>query len=214
VSSFARDTLVALNRAESWSEEDRFTVFRYRQFARHLPRQGIDILDAGCNTGRGGVVLKCLFPKCRITGLDCVPERISMLDSNIYNEKLCSFTDNIDLPSGSFDAIVAGEFIEHLPPGDVSPSLYEFFRILRLGGRLLLTTPNPHSLRNRMRNSSVLLDSAHLSQHSPKSLRRRLEDTGFTQIRIRGSGRASRILGEYFPYRALYGSYLAKAVKW
>jgi len=207
-------TLIALNRAQLVSEEDAFVIYRYRQFANHLSEHTIDILDVGCNTGRGGAVLKSLLPSSHIVGLDCVPERVSCLDRNVYDSVICSFTNSIELSSGSFDAILGGEFIEHLPPTDVLPSLSEFFRLLRLRGQLLLTTPHPYFLLYRLLRSSALLDPAHVSQHTPKSLRRRLEDIGFTRIKIRGSGRVSRIFGEHFPYRALYGSYLIKAVKW
>jgi SAM-dependent methyltransferase len=207
-------TLVALNRAQSISEEDTFTIYRYRQFVKHLSGRAIDILDVECNNGRGAAVLKSRLPSSRIVGLDCVPERVSCVDHNIYDRAICSFANSIDLPSGSFDAILGGEVIEHVPPTEVLPSLSEFFRLLRLKGQLLLTTPHPYFLLYRLWGSSALLDPAHMSQHTPRSLRRRLEDIGFTRIKIRGSGRVSRVLGEHFPYRALYGSYLIKAVKW
>lgn len=209
-----RDKLIELNRAQTVSREDTFTVHRYRQFVTHLPSNVQSVLDVGCSTGRGGRVIKDYMPSVRITGLDCVPERLSDLDPDVYCESICSFTNDIPLPTASFDAIVAGEFIEHVSPEEVMPTLSEFFRLLRLKGRLLLTTPNPSYLRNRLRGLSVLLDAAHVSQHSPKSLRRRLEDVGFSQIKIRGSGRALKYFGQHFPYRAVYGSYLAKATKW
>jgi 2-polyprenyl-3-methyl-5-hydroxy-6-metoxy-1,4-benzoquinol methylase len=206
--------LVALNRAQVVSEQDTFTTHRYRQFARNLSKNTVDILDIGCNSGRGGYLLKAYLPSSKITGLDCVSDRLSRVDPEVYHETLCSFTTSIDLPSGTFDAIVAGEFIEHLPSCDVFPSLCEFFRLLRLRGLLLLTTPNPYYIRNFLRGSSVLLDPAHLSQHAARSLRRRLEDVGFSRIRVKGSGHVSRIIGQYSPLRVLYGSYLIKAVKW
>ena len=125
-----------------------------------------------------------------------------------------AFSHDVPLPSGSFDAIVAGEFIEHVPPPYVLPSLCEFFRLLRLKGRLILATPNPHYLRNRIQGRSVLLDPSHVSQHTPSSLRRRLEDVGFSTIRTYGTGRVSQFLGPHIPVRCLYGSYLAVARKW
>jgi hypothetical protein len=68
--------------------------------------------------------MKAMLPGLRITGLDCVPERIAALDTLVYD------TNAIPLPAEGFDAIVAGEFIEHLPPDQVYPTLCEFFRLL------------------------------------------------------------------------------------
>jgi SAM-dependent methyltransferase len=208
------DMIIAANRHQAVSEEDTFTVARYLSFVRHVPRGTVDVLDVGCNTGRGGAAMKARMPSLLITGLDCVPERLQRLDPSVYHQSIASFSHEIPLPSGAFDAIVAGEFIEHVPPPYVFPSLCEFFRLLRLRGRLLLTTPNPHSLKNRVLGLSVLLDQSHLSQHTPASLRRRLQDVGFSNVKIYGSGRVSRILGPYAPIRCLYGSYLSVARKW
>jgi SAM-dependent methyltransferase len=124
--------IVELNRGQKVSEIDPFTEGPYKQFVRHLPPGAHDILDVGCNTGRGGVVMKTLHPSLRVTGLDCVPERVQELDPNIYDARICDFTQSISAPSDSFDAIVAGEFNEHLPPDQVDATLCEFFRLLRL----------------------------------------------------------------------------------
>jgi 2-polyprenyl-3-methyl-5-hydroxy-6-metoxy-1,4-benzoquinol methylase len=171
------------------------------------------VLDVGCNTGRGGAAMMAINPDLQITGLDCVPERIDALDPAVYQKRICAFAGDIPLPSESFDAVVAGEFIEHVPPDLVFPTLCEFFRLLRLKGQLLLTTPNPLYLKNMLAGTSVL-GGPHVSQHRPRNLRRRLEDIGFSRVRIRGSGHVSRVLGERFPVLAAYGSYLTEAVKW
>jgi SAM-dependent methyltransferase len=205
--------IVELNRGQKVSEIDPFTEGRYKQFVRHLPPVAHDVLNVGCNTGRGGVVMKTLHPSLRVTGLDCVPERVQALDPNIYDARICDFTQSISSPSDSFDAIVAGEFIEHLPPDQVDATLCEFFRLLRLRGLLLLTTPNPRYVRHFLERTSVL-GGAHISQHYISSLRRRLAAVGFSAITIRGSGRVSSLLGEHIPLRAVYGSYLALASKW
>ena len=202
------DQIVALNREQEISEVDPFTERRYYQFVRHFLPRTREVLDVGCNTGRGGAIMKALLPGLRITGVDCVPERVAALDALVYETKICGFTNAIPLAAESFDAIVAGEFIEHLPPDQVYPTLCEFFRLLRLKGLLLLTTPNPRYLKNKLRGISVL-GGAYVG-----NLRRRLRDIGFSGIKIRGSGRVSTVLGERFPFRAVYGSYLAKATKW
>jgi 2-polyprenyl-3-methyl-5-hydroxy-6-metoxy-1,4-benzoquinol methylase len=207
------EVIVALNREQEISETDSFTERRYLQFVRYFAPDTRKVLDVGCNTGRGGAAMKAVRPALSITGVDCVPERVTALDPLIYSDRICGFTHNLLLPSNSFDAIVAGEFIEHLSPDLVFPTLCEFFRLLRLGGQLLLTTPNPRYLKLRLKRTTVL-GGAHISQHHIGSLRRRLMDIGFSSIKIRGSGRVSVILGELFPVRAVYGSYLAEAKKW
>ena len=207
------DRVVALNREQTLSETDSFTERRYQQFTRHLPRHTRDVLDVGCNTGRGGAAMKALRPELRIAGLDCVPERVGALDRSVYTARISGFTDAIPSKAESFDAIVAGEFIEHLPPDRVDAALCEFFRLLRLKGVLLLTTPNPHYLKNILLGQSVL-GGAHLSQHYSGSLRVRLRKIGFSGVAIRGSGRVSSVLGERCPLMGIYGSYLAKATKW
>jgi hypothetical protein len=78
----------------------------------------------------------------------------------------------------------------------------------------MLTTPNPHYLRNRLQHLSVVTDPAHVSQHTVASMRRKLEDAGFSHIRILGSGRMTRYIGQHFPWLSVYGSYLAIATKW
>ena len=72
--------IVELNCGQKLSEIDPFTEGRYEQFVRHLPRDARVVMDVGCNTGPGGVVMKTLRPGLRITGLDCVPERVEALD--------------------------------------------------------------------------------------------------------------------------------------
>ncbi|MGE5656093.1 MAG: hypothetical protein ACM37W_05710 [Actinomycetota bacterium] len=72
---------------------------------------------------------------------------------------------------------------------------------------MLLTKPNPHSLRLKLTGSSVL-GGAHVSQHTPETLQPELKKVGFSRIKIFGSGKVSRYLGEIFPCFAGYGSYL------
>ena len=206
--------LVELNQSQQISEHDSFTPARYRSFVRHFAPGTKDVLDVGCNTGRGGAVMKSRLPELRITGLDCVPVRLEQVDTNVYQNTVCGFSFDIPLPAGSFDAIVGGEFIEHVPPEHVFPTLCELFRLLRLRGRLLLTTPNPRYLKNYIQRRSVMLDPSHVSQHFPASMKRRLQDVGFSKIRIYGSGRVSSIVGPYWPVFPVFGSYLVVASKW
>lgn len=200
------------NAQQICSEEDTFTVQRYEQFARMLPSGPLRILDVGCNTGRGGERLKQLRPEIELVGLDAVVERLNALPDGVYTDGIHCLSTAIPCPDQSFDAIVAGEFLEHLYPGDVDTTLCEFQRALRVGGRLLLTTPNPNYLRNRLLRRTVY-GVSHLTQHFPLVLRRRLMMHGFAKVKVRGSGRVSRHLGTRVPFLPLYGSYLISADK-
>jgi len=205
--------LLQANRAQVGSEIDPFTVERYRHFAKHFPLGARRLLDVGGGTGRGGRDLKRVFPEISLTGLDCVPERTACMDKAVYDARICAFADSLPFTDGYFDAIVAGEFIEHVPGPKIEPTLHEFFRVLRLRGRLLLTTPNPDYIRNKLQGLSVISDSSHVSQHYPKILKLRLRMAGFSRVQLIGSGKMSRLIGRRFPL-TFYGSYLCIASKW
>lgn len=206
--------LVEANRSQRISETDSFTPARYRQMQARFPNHATTILDVGCNTGRGGAILKSAKPAYELTGMDCVPERLAALDKTIYLKTLCGFSSNIPVENKSFDVIVGGEFIEHVPPSQIDLTLAEFFRVLRLKGRLLLTTPNPNYLKNKFKKLSVLLEESHLSQHFPDALAYRMRLVGFSRISVFGSGRVSSYVGQNFPFLSIYGSYLIQGDKW
>jgi len=201
------------NRDQVISESDPFTVERYDQMSLYLPVGKIIVLDVGCGTGRGGSSIKKNRPDATIIGMDCVPERIENLNKQFYSLGIVSFTQNMNLDDQSVDAIVAGEFLEHVPPKHIYDTLCESLRVLKLGGVFCMTTPNPRYLRNRIMRRSVLSDPAHVTQHYPEILKKRMMEVGFSRISISGSGKVSRYLGASFPL-SLYGSYLLKAVKW
>jgi ubiquinone/menaquinone biosynthesis C-methylase UbiE len=201
----------AENSAQTVAIEDGFSIERYRQFARHLPANALRVVDVGCAEGRGGRELKAIRPEIELIGLDCVEERLTELP-DCYSTKILGLTHQIPIQDRSCDAIIAGEFLEHLYPADVDPTLCEFQRILSIGGTLLMTTPNPYSLKMRRRRGTVY-GVAHLTQHYPEVLSLRLRMHGFSQIRLIGSGKATRYFGEWMPYLSVYGSYLIMARK-
>jgi ubiquinone/menaquinone biosynthesis C-methylase UbiE len=197
-----------LNKQQAHSESDSFTEERYTIFSKYFPGNTNTVLDLGCNTGRGGRVLKSLNRNLHIVGLDCVEERLACLNSEIYSEKICSISTSIGVEDSIFDVVVAGEFIEHLLPSDVTKTLDEIFRILKVGGRVLLTTPNPYYIRLKF-SSKRVLGASHRSQHFPDCLRTRLRMVGFSNVKIRGNGKMTRYFGHRLRYPlSLFGSYL------
>jgi ubiquinone/menaquinone biosynthesis C-methylase UbiE len=198
---------VTRNEQQQASESDPFTESRYAQFARLLPPGALRVLDVGCNTGRGGAALKRLRPEVQIHGLDLLQSRLDRLPKDVYAGTVCGSATQIPSGDESYDAVVAGEFIEHLLPIDAHRFVADAFRVLKLNGRLLLTTPNPGDIKLRLRGGTVL-GGAHLSQHHPGTLKTVLKMFGFSRVRVMGSGKVSWYLGSHFPLLALYGSYL------
>jgi ubiquinone/menaquinone biosynthesis C-methylase UbiE len=201
------DKYAAQNLGQVISEHDPFTLERYVQFHRFLPKHARTILDVGANTGRGGQQLAELKPKFYdLTALDCVQSRLDALPK-CYRAAICGLSNAIDCEDRSFDAVVAGEFLEHLYPSDVDQTLCELQRVLKVRGRLLMTTPTPWYLRLWLSGGTVYTVS-HMTQHWPAVLKVRMQMHGFSRVKIYGSGQVSRYLGYYFPIRNVYGSYL------
>ncbi len=200
-----------INLEQKSSETDTFTPTRYRHFFENFPKGTVDVLDVGCNTGRGGAVLKELNPELNIIGLDCLKERLDRLNPSVYKMAICATTTNIPVLDSSFDVIVAGEFIEHLNYEDVNFTFVEFYRILKESGLLILTTPNPSGIIMKLKGGSVI-GGAHLSEHKYNDLKKKLRNFGFSNIKIRGTGRVSTYIGKNMPI-CFYNSYLLIAKK-
>lgn len=204
----------SLNSKQTVAEIDPFTIERYAQFSRHFKPGTRTVLDIGCANGRGGAVLKEKCPDISLHGLDVVAERIAQIEKlKLYDKLYVASATQIPVEDNVFDVVVAGEFIEHIAPDDVDNVLKELYRVLSRGGTLFLTTPNPDAFLIKLGRDSVMKDPAHLSLMKAVDLKNRLNSLGFRNIVIKGSGKASRFLGEKFPLFSVYGSYFISGEK-
>jgi malonyl-CoA O-methyltransferase len=97
-------------------------------------KDGDKIIEVGCGKGR---ILKQLherFANCDLTALDISRKLLDYLPIGI--KKICSFTENIDLPDNNFDVVYAVESLEH----SLNPraAISEMTRICKPGGKLLV----------------------------------------------------------------------------
>ena len=157
-------------------------------------------------------MLKAVRPDLELVGLDVVGSRLDRLPLGVYASSVEANATSLPFDDDSLDAVLAGEFVEHLTSPDAHAVLDEVRRVLREGGRLLLTTPNPNGFNVRLRRGSVL-GGAHLSQYPPRELRTLLRRHRLVHVRLIGSGRMTRWVGEHARPLSLYGSCLAVADK-
>jgi ubiquinone/menaquinone biosynthesis C-methylase UbiE len=196
----------------SVERQDEFTAQRYRLACRQVrPRPPTSLLEIGADTGAGASTIHRFYKDCLVTGLDCT-DRLWPENRGEYSAFCAGSVTDLPFDDDSFSAVLTLEVIEHLYPTHVEQALGEIFRVLELGGMFVLTTPNPLAYRFRWRNRSIL-SKVHKSQHYPRILKDRLLATGFSDVRVIGSGRATRYLGQRFPHLNLYGSYMIAARK-
>jgi SAM-dependent methyltransferase len=144
-------------------------------FAAAVGGPGKTVLDLGC---RAGALSQHFLAGNEVTGLD-VDEPLPFED-------------------GTFDAVVAGEILEHVRfPDEV---VAEIRRVLRPGGVVVGSVPNAFRLKNRLK---FLLGRApennpmHLRMYSPSSIRAELAPVGPTELSFVG-GRLVPLSGRLF----------------
>jgi len=96
----------------------------------------IRVLDAGCGT-TSTVTPFVVDTGCRVVGVDVDP-RLAQNTASIL--KIRGRLEQLPLPDESFDLIISRYVMEHLP--QPLPVFREMARILRLGGKLVILTPN------------------------------------------------------------------------
>lgn len=153
-------------------------------------RAGERVLDVGC--GEGAFALELLRAGARVTAVDVAQEplaRAAGMGAGL-DLRLVPAEGPWELPDAEFDVVWAGEVIEHV--ADTAAWLSEVRRVLRPGGRLLLSTPANGSLALigaalSRRAFAARFDplGEHLRHYSPATLRGLLEDFRFEQARVR-----------------------------
>jgi SAM-dependent methyltransferase len=102
------------------------------------------LLDIGCGEGYLLNELKIKYPRIQLSGID-VYEQSNKLN---WNYKIADITEGLPFPDASFDCVILGEVIEHVPNPDFL--LREIYRILATEGHIIVSTPNLVSWANRI----------------------------------------------------------------
>ena len=110
-------------------------------------KTGETILDIGCGNARD--IVPVLKAGATVVGVDVSEGMLQQAQRELasagYDEVRLELGDATKLafPSEAFDKIVCSETIEHIPEADTAVS--EMFRVLKVGGSLVMSTPNSRS---------------------------------------------------------------------
>jgi 2-polyprenyl-3-methyl-5-hydroxy-6-metoxy-1,4-benzoquinol methylase len=152
-----------------------------------------DALDFGAGTGTLAGMLAAAPSVRSVTAVDLAP-RADRATPPSVRWLAADLNDPLALDGASFDTIAAVEVIEHLEnPRAVAR---EWFRLLRPGGALVMSTPNIESLRSlvslalRGEHAAFTRPSypAHVTPMLAVDVRRALEEAGFADVRITYTG--------------------------
>ncbi|MFT4199969.1 class I SAM-dependent methyltransferase [Gordonia sp. (in: high G+C Gram-positive bacteria)] len=149
---------------------------------------GLDVLEAGSGEGYGADLLSR-----RARGVVCVDYDQSAVEhTRARYPRLTVHQGNLvdlPLPDGSVDVVVNFQVIEHL--WDQPAFVAECHRVLRPGGRLLMSTPNRITFTP---DSDTPVNPFHTRELNAMELTELLVDGGFTVDRMLGVHHGPRLL--------------------
>lgn len=121
--------------------------FEYRLYRKMgLTRKNQDILEIGCGSGYGAVLLSELQPRSYV-GVDVMPEQIALAEAAARDHHLEHVAFRVqdatrleDIPARSQDTVVIFGVLHHIPPW--REVIAECARVLRAGGQLFVEEPD------------------------------------------------------------------------
>ena len=163
-----------------------------------MPAGTHKIMDAGCGAGQvSGWLAKSGHD---VWGCDPSNSGVDLAKRNFPDAKFF-VSDLMEgppkvIPVGGYDGIVSVEVVEHL--FDPERLLKNLHSAIKADGWIILTTPYHGYLKNLALSLTngwdehfmVNSPGGHIKFFSPATLKNMLEDVGFTDIRVKGAGRA------------------------
>jgi SAM-dependent methyltransferase len=142
--------------------------------------RGKRVLDLGC---RSGALTRHFLEGNDVVGLDVDRAALAKAEALGIQPVQANVEEPLPFEEASFDAVVAGELLEHLqfPDGLVR----EIHRVLRPGGVVVGSVPNAYRLQGRLRflrGRAPEDDPTHVHMFSPADVRALL--SAFADVRL------------------------------
>jgi len=104
------------------------------------------LLDLGCDDGGWTMLLARRMQSKNVNGVEIVEERAERARSLGVNVQIGDLARPLTYSDNAFDLIHANQVIEHVPDVDLFTS--EIYRVLKPGGRVVVSTENASSWHN------------------------------------------------------------------
>ncbi len=144
---------------------------------------GGSLLEVGC--GDGDFLLQAMRRGFSVEGIDYSAHSRAKAQAKlgagarVHQGEIGALADRRE----AYDLCVACDVIEHVR--QPAAFLETVHGLLRPGGRVFLVTPDLHSLAARLMRSRWLeFKAEHMYYYTPRTLRRQLEQSGFTDIQL------------------------------
>lgn len=144
--------------------------------------QNAELLEVGC--GHGEVLMEARNRGFAVSGIEISPHAAAVANSRLGVQAVqVGSIEEVSLPPGHFDAILAADVIEHVR--DPKGFLMRAHALLSPGGVVVLITPSLDSWTRRiLRSRWMEYKVEHLYYFSAKSMRRLLENCGFGEVGV------------------------------
>ncbi len=166
-------------------------------FEELLPKKltKLKLLDAGCGTGWFS---KAAVQKgVQVTSMDIGPKLLEQVKKKCKSKRVVGSVMKMPFKERTFDVVISSEVIEHVT--HPNKALKEFYRVLKPGGILILTTPNRfwHFSLFWANVIGVRPYQGLENWYSWKSLRENLEKVGFV-VEVQKGIHAFPFISKYF----------------
>ena len=166
---------------------------RRPEMLQFLPPDLTRLIDIGCGEGLFGEAVKEMYPQCETWGIE--PVAAAAEKAVLRNDRVIhmSMEDTSELPTAYFDVVTMNDVLEHIAWPE--PVLAAAKRILKPGGKLILSLPNVQFLSNVLDlvlkneweyREDGILDRTHFRFYTTKSAARLLHQNGFEVEQIIG----------------------------
>lgn len=166
---------------ESIHRGDRDSIKRrQKQYLEHFAGCG-NVLDIGC--GRGEFLELMAERGIGGYGVDIEVDAIQYCrELNLEVEQEEAIAHLASLPDESLDGAFVSQVVEHLTPSEVIELIGLVFQKMKLGGQIVIETPNPQCLL--VFASFFYADLSHVQPIHPETIRFLLLSTGFKDAEI------------------------------